>query len=222
MQFHYTQVLLAFAPCNEVSALDALLPGTISNMMQEPLIEEYSMASKMWKLSTTDCCEIAKMSILQSGYSHTMKTYWLGNHYYLHSSRGNQSLKSNVSDIRCAYRYEVYWDEIKYLQRAMVACSNGKTVPSAMMTPEQEELVLQDEQPVPLEIYQEYTSPNAEEMTRSPGQSSVHHAQSPPRRLVQENERLKGMLLQYQTLLPNIPPPSWVDQSMTMKSAEVS
>eukprot|EP01079_Euglenida_sp_SAG-EU17-18_P004040 gene4041-736_t len=181
---------------------------------QEPLIEEYSMASKMWKLSTTDCCEIAKMSILQSGFTHQLKSKWLGNHYYLHSSRGNDASKSNVSDIRCAYRYEVYWDEVKYLQRAV----QEKVVPSAMMPPEKEEIVLREEQPVE----EEYSSPSPEDFSRSPARSlsvsSTHHAQSPPRRLVPENERLKGMLLQYQTLMQTHIPnadisASWTDQS---------
>jgi hypothetical protein len=34
---------------------------------KEPLIEEYSVAAQVWKLSSVDQCEIARNSVLQSG-----------------------------------------------------------------------------------------------------------------------------------------------------------
>ena len=33
-------------------------------------MEEYSIAAQVWKLSTCDMCEIARNSVLQSGFPH--------------------------------------------------------------------------------------------------------------------------------------------------------
>ena len=38
--------------------------------LQEPLMEEYSIAAQVWKLSTCDMCEISRNSALQSGFEH--------------------------------------------------------------------------------------------------------------------------------------------------------
>lgn len=44
-----------------------MLPAT---PLQEALMEEYAIAAQVWKLSTCDLCEIARNSVLQSGFSH--------------------------------------------------------------------------------------------------------------------------------------------------------
>ncbi|NWR91146.1 AMPD2 deaminase, partial [Furnarius figulus] len=36
----------------------------------EPLMEEYSIATQVWKLSSCDMCELARNSVLMSGFSH--------------------------------------------------------------------------------------------------------------------------------------------------------
>ncbi len=36
-------------------------------------MEEYSIAAQVWKLSSVDMCELARNSILMSGYSHEVK-----------------------------------------------------------------------------------------------------------------------------------------------------
>lgn len=41
---------------------------------QEPLMEEYSIATQVWKLSSCDMCELARNSVLMSGFSHKVKT----------------------------------------------------------------------------------------------------------------------------------------------------
>lgn len=38
--------------------------------VQEPLMEEYSIAAQVWKLSSCDMCELARNSVLMSGFSH--------------------------------------------------------------------------------------------------------------------------------------------------------
>jgi AMP deaminase len=35
---------------------------------KDPLLEEYSVASQVWKLNSIDQCEIARNSVLQSGF----------------------------------------------------------------------------------------------------------------------------------------------------------
>ncbi|KAJ9449103.1 AMP deaminase [Diplonema papillatum] len=85
---------------------------------QEPLIEEYSIASKVWKLNANDMCEIARNSVMQSGFDFNAKVGLVGNRYLLSSSKGNLSKKSHLSDIRVAYRFEAYHAEIEYLEEA--------------------------------------------------------------------------------------------------------
>lgn len=38
--------------------------------IQEPLIEEYSIAAQVWKFSPCDMCELARNSVLMSGFEH--------------------------------------------------------------------------------------------------------------------------------------------------------
>lgn len=37
---------------------------------QEPLMEEYSIAAQVWKLSSCDMCELARNSVVMSGFPH--------------------------------------------------------------------------------------------------------------------------------------------------------
>ena len=41
---------------------------------KEPLIEEYSVAAQIYKLSGVDMCELARNSCLQSGWEANIKT----------------------------------------------------------------------------------------------------------------------------------------------------
>eukprot|EP00042_Codosiga_hollandica_P026875 m.129720 g.129720 ORF g.129720 m.129720 type:complete len:128 (-) comp52319_c0_seq1:340-723(-) len=61
---------------------------------REPLLEEYSVAAQVWKLSSCDMCELAANSVRQSGFSHEDKTHFLSDEYFLPGPLGN--------DIRCA------------------------------------------------------------------------------------------------------------------------
>nr|KJB36934.1 hypothetical protein B456_006G183500 [Gossypium raimondii] len=45
------------------------------HLTKEPLVEEYSIAASVWKLSSCDLCEIARNSVYQSGFSHALKFY---------------------------------------------------------------------------------------------------------------------------------------------------
>jgi AMP deaminase len=82
---------------------------------REPLMEEYSIAAQVWKLSACDMCELAANSVKQSGFPHQDKAKWLGEHYYMESIHGNDILRSNVPDIRVAYRHETLCEEWQHL-----------------------------------------------------------------------------------------------------------
>ena len=82
----------------------------------QPLIEEYSIAAKIFKLSATDMCELARYSVLHCGFSHEQKKKWLGSDYYLSSCRGNQVGSSHVPGVRVAFRFETYHDELRYIE----------------------------------------------------------------------------------------------------------
>lgn len=43
---------------------------------KEPLMEEYSIAKQVWRLSSADLCELARMSVLQSGFDDECKKRW--------------------------------------------------------------------------------------------------------------------------------------------------
>ncbi|XP_060533389.1 AMP deaminase 2 isoform X2 [Cylas formicarius] len=79
---------------------------------KEPLMEEYSIAAQVWKLSSCDMCELARNSVLMSGFPHKTKQYWLGPNYTKEGVAGNDIARTNVPDIRVAFRYETLIDEL--------------------------------------------------------------------------------------------------------------
>uniref|UniRef100_A0A2H8TGI5 AMP deaminase n=1 Tax=Melanaphis sacchari TaxID=742174 RepID=A0A2H8TGI5_9HEMI len=79
---------------------------------KEPLMEEYSIAAQVWKLSACDMSELARNSVLMSGFPHRIKQYWLGPNYTKEGVAGNDISRTNVPDIRVAYRNETLLDEL--------------------------------------------------------------------------------------------------------------
>jgi AMP deaminase len=79
---------------------------------KEPLMEEYSIAAQVWKLSSVDMCELARNSVLMSGFTHTVKRHWLGPNYLKEGVAGNDMSRSNVPDIRVGFRYETFLEEL--------------------------------------------------------------------------------------------------------------
>lgn len=79
---------------------------------KEPLMEEYSIAAQVWKLSSCDMCELARNSVVTSGFSHHVKQHWLGPNYTREGVAGNDMTRTNVPDIRVAYRYETLMGEV--------------------------------------------------------------------------------------------------------------
>ncbi|XP_054088343.1 AMP deaminase 2 isoform X6 [Zeugodacus cucurbitae] len=79
---------------------------------KEPLMEEYSIAAQVWKLSSCDMCELARNSVIMSGFPHKVKQHWLGPNYTREGVAGNDITRTNVPDIRVAYRHETLLDEL--------------------------------------------------------------------------------------------------------------
>ncbi|XP_075479441.1 AMP deaminase-like [Primulina tabacum] len=100
------------------------------HLTKEPLVEEYSVAAKVWKLSSCDLCEIARNSVYQSGFTHAAKLHWLGDEYFKRGPLGNEIHKTNVPNIRISFRHEVSFDSCFFLVSPIVllsisAVSNG-------------------------------------------------------------------------------------------------
>ncbi|CAF4062889.1 unnamed protein product, partial [Rotaria sp. Silwood1] len=82
------------------------------------LMEEYSIAAQIWKLSSIDMCEIARNSVLMSGYPDEVKKAWLGKNYKEAGIAGNDICRSNVPNIRIGHRYDVLCEELHLLKVA--------------------------------------------------------------------------------------------------------
>ncbi|KAG9331802.1 hypothetical protein JZ751_016956 [Albula glossodonta] len=86
---------------------------------KEALMEEYAIAAQLWKLSTCDVCEIARNSVLQSGLSHKEKEHFLGVNYLTDGPEGNDIRRTNVAQIRMAFRHETLCNELSLLLDAV-------------------------------------------------------------------------------------------------------
>ncbi|EFX01540.1 AMP deaminase [Grosmannia clavigera kw1407] len=92
---------------------------------KEPLIEEYSVAAQIYKLSPVDMSELAKNSVLQSGYEFAIKQQWLGPDFHLPGMAGNAMVKTNVPDRREHFRYSTLMEEWEMIKKYT---STGSTV----------------------------------------------------------------------------------------------
>ncbi|KAF2270354.1 AMP deaminase [Lojkania enalia] len=104
---------------------------------KEPLIEEYSVAAQIYKLSAVDMCELAKHSVEQSGFEHVIKQRWLGANYHLPGVAGNDMAKSNVPSIREAFRHETLTQELAMIDRYTRASqTNANSLTTSNLQPE--------------------------------------------------------------------------------------
>lgn len=71
---------------------------------REPLIEEYSIAAQIWKLSPADLAEICRNGVMQSGFELAIKKKWLGSKCMLLGAEGNDISKTNIPQIRLRFR----------------------------------------------------------------------------------------------------------------------
>ena len=66
---------------------------------KEPLVEEYSVATQVWKLSSADMCEIARNSVLHSCFQGRFKKHWIGKHFQLTGASGNGTSTSRYISV---------------------------------------------------------------------------------------------------------------------------
>ncbi|KAH7413287.1 hypothetical protein BKA64DRAFT_660708 [Cadophora sp. MPI-SDFR-AT-0126] len=113
---------------------------------KEPLIEEYSVAAQIYKLSAVDMCELAKNSVKQSGFEYAVKQRWLGENFHLPGVKGNTMAKSNVPNIREGFRHETLQQEL-----AMIARYTSLATPTTAVSskPESTPFILQQAPPSP-------------------------------------------------------------------------
>ncbi|CAK9290072.1 unnamed protein product [Gordionus sp. m RMFG-2023] len=93
---------------------------------KEPLMEEYSIAAQVWKLTSTDMCELARNSVMMSGFPREVKCHWLGPNYLNEGVSRNDITRTNIPDIREAYRYETLISEYDALLRGFHAPLNDE------------------------------------------------------------------------------------------------
>lgn len=86
------------------------------HMTSEPLHEEYSMAAQAWRLGMVDLSEIARNSVRHSGFSREFKRKCLGTAYSPVNESGNDMSRSNVPNMRIAFRVKTWLAEDAYLR----------------------------------------------------------------------------------------------------------
>jgi hypothetical protein len=91
----------------------------------QPLIEEYGVASTVWHYSSADMCEIARNSVLQSGFEDGLKSHWLGPKF-AHGASGNDMNKSNVPDERLRFRERNLKEERDFFSRCKKMYDDAK------------------------------------------------------------------------------------------------
>lgn len=79
---------------------------------KEPLMEEYSIAKQIWHFTSVDLCEIARNSVLQSGFPDEVKASWFGSADFMGE---NKPQSTNVPNLRIAYRRRVFNEEMHLL-----------------------------------------------------------------------------------------------------------
>jgi len=83
---------------------------------KEPLLEEYSVAAHIYKFSQASLAELARNSVIQSGFEMEVKRHWLGQKWYLPGAAGNDINKTNVPDLRLTYRHQTLLEELNLLR----------------------------------------------------------------------------------------------------------
>ncbi|KAI0689543.1 hypothetical protein BC835DRAFT_1368440 [Cytidiella melzeri] len=83
---------------------------------KEPLLEEYSVAAHIYKFSQSSLAELARNSVIQSGFEMEIKRHWLGQKWYLPGAAGNEINRTNVPNIRLEYRRQTLLEELTMLR----------------------------------------------------------------------------------------------------------
>ena len=89
-------------------------------------MEEYSIATQVWKMNPVDMCELARNSVAMSGFPTWVKNHWLGNNFRKEGIAGNVVKRTNVPDIRVAYRYETLSHELDLITSCLINQSKSE------------------------------------------------------------------------------------------------
>jgi len=80
---------------------------------KEPLMEEYSIVKQLWRLTPADLCELARNSVLQSGFPGHIKEQWLGTPKFM---KENMIQRTNVPALRIHFRRRCLDDELHLIE----------------------------------------------------------------------------------------------------------
>jgi len=83
----------------------------------DPLAEEYAIASQFWKLGPVEIAEIARNSVLLSGFDHEIKKNSLGDHY---DQGVNDPNRTDIPEIRYQYRFTCLERELELINSIAV------------------------------------------------------------------------------------------------------
>ncbi|ETO07502.1 AMP deaminase [Reticulomyxa filosa] len=83
---------------------------------KDALLEEYSICAQVFNLSSIDLCEIARNSVLQSGWDDQTKRSWIGKNYSLRGSAGNDIYYTSVPNTRLDYRALILREEENFIK----------------------------------------------------------------------------------------------------------
>jgi AMP deaminase len=78
-------------------------------------MEEFSVFASVFRCSNTDLCELARNSVLQSGFEDVLKRRWLGPNFHLPGPAGNDPSRTNVPPMRLQYRLDMLTEEMDLL-----------------------------------------------------------------------------------------------------------
>jgi hypothetical protein len=79
--------------------------------------DPFALPAQVWRLTTADLCEIARNSVLQSGFEDHFKKHFLGDNYQKIGAEGNDIRQTNVPDIRLKFRSEIWRAEFDQVRR---------------------------------------------------------------------------------------------------------
>ncbi|KAJ7078611.1 hypothetical protein B0H15DRAFT_860299 [Mycena belliarum] len=93
---------------------------------KEPLLEEYSVAAHIYKFPQSSLAELARNSVIQSGFEMEVKRHWLGSQWYLPGAAGNDINKTNVPNLRLAYRHQTLMEELNMISAKTQSAVGGQ------------------------------------------------------------------------------------------------
>jgi len=96
------------------------------HLSEDPLLEEYTTARTAYDLSMLDMCELARNSVLQSGFEGCRKAAWLGEGY-ANGAIGCDPGKCNVTHARATFRSRLLQEE-RSLVGAIESSSAGASM----------------------------------------------------------------------------------------------